>query len=97
MEAEQNNRYRSRNSYSGKHSRNDSRVQGLGDWRPLEVHVVDDNVEKAIRVLKREMGKEGVLKALRQKRYYEKPSEAKKRKNREALRRKRQASRKRNA
>lgn len=65
------------------------------DWRPLEVVVTDDNLEKAIRVLKREMGKDGVLKALKRKRYYEKPSEAKKRKQREALRRTRRTNKRR--
>ena len=62
-------------------------------FRPLEVVVMDGDVERAIRTLKREVGKEGVLKALKRKRYYEKPSEAKKRKQREALRRRRRAER----
>jgi small subunit ribosomal protein S21 len=67
------------------------------ELRPLEVEVFGDNIEKAIRVLKREMGKEGVLKMLKQKRYYEKPSEAKKRKQREAVRRNRRTLRRNNS
>jgi small subunit ribosomal protein S21 len=63
------------------------------DFRPLEVVVVDNDVERAIRILKREIGKEGVLKSLKRKRYYEKPSEARKRKQREALRRRRRTAR----
>ena len=63
------------------------------DFRPLEVAVFDGNVEKAMRILKREIGKEGVLKALKRKRYYEKPSEARKRKMRDAQRRLRRTAR----
>jgi small subunit ribosomal protein S21 len=54
---------------------------------------MDGDVERAIRALKREVGKEGILKALKRKRYYEKPSEARKRKQREAVRRRRRAER----
>tara|TARA_B100001029_G_C14824501_1_gene319536 strand:- start:12 stop:335 length:324 start_codon:yes stop_codon:yes gene_type:complete len=64
-----------------------------GGLRPLEVPVHDGNVDRAIRILKREMGKEGILKTLKQKRYYEKPSEARKRKQSEALRRMRRSKR----
>ena len=64
-----------------------------GALRPLEVVVVEGDVERAIRALKREVGKEGILKALKRKRYYEKPSEARKRKQREAVRRRRRAER----
>ena len=64
-----------------------------GGLRPLEVPVHDGNVDRAIRILKREMGKEGILKTLKQKRYYEKPSEARKRKQSEALRRSRRSKR----
>lgn len=63
------------------------------EFRPLEVVVVDNDVERAIRILKREIGKEGVLKSLKRKRYYEKPSEARKRKQREAVRRRRRTAR----
>ena len=52
----------------------------------LEV-VVDQNgnVEKAIKVLKRKLIKEGLFKELKSRRYYEKPSERKKRKHKESL------------
>ena len=71
---------------NGFQSRNQQQRRGLG-FRPLEVTVENNDVERALRVLKREVGKEGVLKTLKLKRYFEKPSEAKKRKAREALRR----------
>ena len=66
-----------------------------GELRPLEVHVVDGNVDRAIRILKREMGKEGILKTLKRKRFYEKPSDARKRKQSEALSRLRRSNRRR--
>lgn len=51
--------------------------------QPLEV-IVDSNVEKAMKVLKRKLIKEGIFKELKARRYYEKPSIKKKRKAKEA-------------
>ena len=51
---------------------------------PMEVHV-DNNIEKAMKILKRKLIKEGLFKELKSRRYYEKPSERKKRKNKEAI------------
>ncbi|MFT7624531.1 MAG: small subunit ribosomal protein S21 [Myxococcota bacterium] len=70
-----------------------SRSRDDRDLRPLEVTVLNNDVERAIKILKREIGKEGTLKALKNKRFYEKPSEVKKRKQRDALRRVRRAAR----
>ena len=50
----------------------------------MKIAVYKNNVEKALKILKRKMMKEGVLKEIRQKSFYEKPSEKKKRKQREA-------------
>ena len=61
--------------------------------RPVEVHVDDRGVERAIRVLKRIVAMEGVLKAVKRRRSYEKPSIRKRRKRREADRRRRRAER----
>ncbi|NBW39658.1 30S ribosomal protein S21 [bacterium] len=47
--------------------------------------VVDHGVEKAIKVLKRKLIKEGLFKELKARRYYSKPSEEKKRKLKESL------------
>lgn len=60
---------------------------------PVEVLVDDRGVERAIRVLKRIVAMEGVLKALKHRRSYEKPSIRKRRKRREADRRRRRAER----
>ena len=50
---------------------------------------VNYNLEKAMRVLKRKLIREGVFKELKSRRFYEKPSEKRKRKKKEAWRKKR--------
>ena len=57
--------------------------------RPLEVTVDDGGLEKAMRKLKRKLASEGVLREIKKRRYYEKPSVRRKRKMREAARRRR--------
>lgn len=62
--------------------------------RPLEVEV-RDSLEKAMKILKQRMSKEGILQELKRRRFYEKPSVKRKRKIREARkRRRREAKRK---
>ncbi len=50
---------------------------------------VDSNLEKAMRVLKRKLIREGLFKELKARRFYEKPSEKKKRKSKEAQKKRR--------
>lgn len=50
----------------------------------LEVSV-DNNIEKAMKILKRKLIKEGLFKELKLRRYYEKPSEKRKRKLKESI------------
>ena len=45
----------------------------------IKIEVKDNNVEQAIRVLKRKLQKEGFFKVIKIKSVYEKPSERKKR------------------
>ena len=52
---------------------------------PLEVEVIDGNIEKALRDLKNKLSKDGILTELKKRRNAEKPSEVKRRKEREAL------------
>lgn len=52
----------------------------------MEIRVQRNNVDKALKVLKRKLMKEGVFKEMRSRSFYEKPSEKKKRKKREAAR-----------
>ena len=59
----------------------------------MQVHVYGEQVEKALKVLKRQMSKEGLLKELKRKQYYEKPSVRRKRKEKEARRKRLKALR----
>jgi len=59
----------------------------------LEVKVWNDQIENAIKSLKRQVMKDGILKELKKRRSYEKPSVKKKRKQREAMRRRQKAAR----
>tara|TARA_B100000686_G_scaffold258298_1_gene270542 strand:- start:30 stop:347 length:318 start_codon:yes stop_codon:yes gene_type:complete len=61
--------------------------------RFLEVTVYQNQVEKALKVLKRQMTKEGLLKELKRRRFYEKPSVKKKRKQKEAKKKRKAAMR----
>jgi small subunit ribosomal protein S21 len=61
--------------------------------RPLEVIVDGDNVERALKALKRKVAHEGIYKELKRRRFYEKPSVKRKRKQREAERRRRKERR----
>lgn len=61
----------------------------------IEIRVFNNNVEKAIRVLKKKMLKDGIIRELKQRRYYEKPSEMKLRKQKENIRRWRKAQKRR--
>jgi small subunit ribosomal protein S21 len=55
--------------------------------RNLEVKVFDNDVEKALKILKNKLSKSGLFKELKLRRAYEKPSVKKKRKTIEARRR----------
>ena len=70
-----------------------ARERHATDLRPLEVKVEGDNINRAINQLKRKMANEGIYKELKKRRFYEKPSERRKRKQREAERRLRKAQR----
>ena len=57
----------------------------------MEVTVYQNQVERALKVLKRQLIKDGLLKELKRRRFYEKPSIKKKLKQKEA-RKKRKAA-----
>lgn len=63
-------------------------------YDPLEVAVRDD-IDRALKELKKRINKEGILKELKLRRYYEKPSEKRKRKFKEAEKRRRKQARRR--
>jgi small subunit ribosomal protein S21 len=60
----------------------------------MQVLVRDNNVEQALRVLKKKMQREGIFREMRDRRHYEKPSERKTRERADAIRRDRKAKRK---
>lgn len=63
----------------------------------LQVVVRDNNVDKALKALKKKMQREGLYREMKKRRAYEKPSERKAREKSEAIRRWRKAQRKRAA
>jgi small subunit ribosomal protein S21 len=60
----------------------------------MQVLVRDNNVDQALRVLKKKMQREGIFREMKQRRSYEKPSERKTREKAEAIRRARKLARK---
>ena len=60
--------------------------------KEIEVRVIDNDLEKAMRILKKKIQNDGLFKRLKLKKSFEKPSEFRRRKQREALRRERIAA-----
>ena len=56
--------------------------------------VCDNNIDQALRVLKRKLQREGLFREMKRRRFYEKPSERSAREQNEALRRARKLARK---
>lgn len=61
----------------------------------VEVNVRDNNVEQALRILKKKMQREGIYREMKMRRHFEKPSEKRVREEDEAVRRYRKLMRKR--
>lgn len=61
----------------------------------MQVLVRDNNVDQALRVLKKKLQREGVFREMKLRRHYEKPSEKRAREQAEAIRRARKVERKR--
>jgi small subunit ribosomal protein S21 len=59
----------------------------------LEIKVYGNDIEKALKVLKRELQKEGLFREIKKRGSYEKPSEKERRKRREARDKRRKALR----
>ncbi|WP_319386414.1 MAG: 30S ribosomal protein S21 [Roseibium sp.] len=60
----------------------------------MQVFVRNNDVDKALRVLKKKLQREGLFREMKAKRAYEKPSEKRAREKGEAIRRNRKAARK---
>jgi small subunit ribosomal protein S21 len=61
----------------------------------VQVLVRDNNVDQALKALKKKMQREGIFREMKLRNYYEKPSERKAREKAEAVRRARKLARKR--
>jgi small subunit ribosomal protein S21 len=66
-----------------------------GDFRVVSVNVRDNNVDQALRALKKKMQREGMFREMKLRRDFEKPSEKRKRERSESVRRWRKLERKR--
>jgi len=55
----------------------------------VEIKVFNGELEKAMKVMKRKLQQEGIFRELKRRRFAEKPSDKRKRKHKEALRRER--------
>jgi small subunit ribosomal protein S21 len=72
----------------------DCRISQPSEEFQLQVLVRDNNIDQALRVLKKKMQREGVFREMKQRRSYEKPSERKTREKSEAIRPARKLARK---
>jgi small subunit ribosomal protein S21 len=61
----------------------------------VEISVRDNNVDQALRALKKKMQREGIYREMKMRRHFEKPSEKRVREEAEAVRRYRKLMRKR--
>ncbi|WP_424338567.1 30S ribosomal protein S21 [Henriciella sp.] len=69
--------------------------QTNGDLTIVQIVVRDNNVEQALRALKKKMQREGLFREMKSRTHFEKPSEKKARQKAEAVRRARKLARKR--
>lgn len=53
----------------------------------MKVDVYDNNIDQAIRALKKKMNREGMFREMKKRKFFEKPSERRRRKKAEAFRR----------
>ena len=78
-----------------------SRLEGLaspdalGEWVIVQIFVRDNNVDQALKALKKKMQREGSFREMKRHVHYEKPSEKRARQKAEAVRRARKLARKR--
>ena len=66
-----------------------------GERAIVQIVVRDNNVEQALRALKKKMQREGTFREMKRRNHFEKPSEKKARQKAEAIRRARKLARKR--
>ncbi|NJC09669.1 ribosomal protein S21 [Polymorphobacter fuscus] len=82
-------------SYFDKHRRCASLDDVNGENGCMQIVVRDNNVDQALRALKKKLQREGVYREMKLRRHYEKPSEKRAREKAAAIRRARKLERKR--
>jgi ribosomal protein S21 len=80
---------------TGKASHGSFTISPTWECQAVQVFVRDNNVEQALRILKKKMQREGVFKEMRRARFYEKPSVRAAREKADAIRRAHKLARKR--
>jgi small subunit ribosomal protein S21 len=73
----------------------EAKSQALYKGENVQVHVRDNNVDQALKALKKKMQREGIFREMKLRNFYEKPSEKRAREKAEAIRRARKLARKR--
>jgi small subunit ribosomal protein S21 len=68
--------------------------RGINEEHQVQVFVRDNNVDQALKALKKKMQREGVFREMKLRGHYEKPSERRVREKTEAIRRARKLARK---
>ena len=63
--------------------------------RSVEIYVRNNNIDQALKALKKKMQREGIFREMKLRRHFEKPSERRQREKAEAIRRARKLARKR--
>jgi small subunit ribosomal protein S21 len=72
----------------------DTIKRSIEEERRAQVLVRDNNIDQALKVLKKRMQREGIFREMKLRSHYEKPSETKTREKAEAIRRARKLARK---
>jgi small subunit ribosomal protein S21 len=73
----------------------EAKSQTISKGENVQVHVRDNNVDQALKALKKKMQREGIFREMKLRNFYEKPSEKRAREKAEAIRRARKLARKR--
>jgi len=81
--------------FSMRHVCDAKRYENSGDFAIVQIIVRDNNVDQALRALKKKMQREGLFREMKARNHFEKPSEKKAREKAEAVRRARKLARKR--
>src|SRR5206468_10469274 len=76
-------------------ARREPNLQNFESQSAMQILVRENNVDQALRVLKKRMQREGIFREMKLRRNYEKPSERRARERAEAIRRTRKLMRKR--